>query len=45
MNRTWFMTKGVIRLVITVLACLFLAALGYLAIIACIVLFPPPAVR
>ena len=45
MNRAWFVTKGVMRLVITVLACLILAGLAYLAIIACIMLFPPPAVR
>lgn len=45
MNRTWFVTRGVIRLVITVLACIILAALGYVAIIACIVVFPPPAIH
>ncbi|WP_243048387.1 hypothetical protein [Dyella sp. RRB7] len=45
MNRTLFVTKGILRLVITVLACVLLAALGYGVIIAWIVHFPPGALR
>jgi type II secretory pathway component PulL len=45
MSKTWLVTKGVLRLVIAVLACLILAALGYVAIIAWIVHFPPDAIQ
>jgi hypothetical protein len=43
-NKVLFIGKGILRLVLTVLVCVFLAALGYVLIIACIFLFPPHAV-
>lgn len=44
MNKALFVTKGVLCLAITVLACVTLAAIGYVVIIACIMLFPPHAI-
>jgi hypothetical protein len=45
MNRTLFVTKGILRLVITVLGCVLLAGIAYVALIAWILHFPPGALR
>jgi phage shock protein PspC (stress-responsive transcriptional regulator) len=43
MGKAFFVTKGVLRLVVTVLVCMTLAALGYLAmIILAWSVIPPP---
>nr|WP_199045457.1 hypothetical protein [Dyella sp. ASV24] len=44
-NKVLWAAKGVGRLVFVVLVSLLLAGLGYLAIIAFITQFPPPAIR
>jgi hypothetical protein len=43
-GKALFVMRGVLRLLVTVLACLMLAAIGYGLILACILLFPPHAV-
>jgi hypothetical protein len=45
MNRTVFVAKGIARLVITVLACVLLATLGYGLLVAWILHFPPEALH
>ena len=45
MSKAGFVAKGILRLVVTVLACMILAAIGYIAIIAYIELLPPHAVQ
>jgi hypothetical protein len=45
MNRTLFVAKGILRLVLTVLACVLLAALGYGVLVVGILHFPPEALH
>jgi hypothetical protein len=45
MNKAWWVTKGVLRLVCVVSLSLLLAGLGYIAIITIITQFPPDAIR
>ncbi|WP_157956550.1 hypothetical protein [Dyella sp. C11] len=45
MNRAWWAARGIARLVFVVLVSLLLAGLGYLAILAVIMQFPPHAIR
>ncbi|ULU25970.1 hypothetical protein [Dyella terrae] len=42
--KAWWVAKGVARLVFVVLLSLLMAGLGYLAILAVIVHFPPHAI-
>lgn len=44
-NRVLYVSKGILRLTTTVLVCLFFAALGYMAIVALIMTFPPHTLR
>ena len=41
MGKTLFVSKGILRLLLTVLACTLLAGLAYLAMVAWILLMPP----
>jgi hypothetical protein len=45
MGKALIIAKGIFRLVMTVLLCVALAAIGYGMIIGCIMLFPPPAIQ
>jgi flagellar biosynthesis protein FliQ len=45
MSRTLFVVKAILQLVITLAACVLLAALGYGVIVAWILRFPPHALH